>query len=208
MTLPRPYYQDAHVTLYHGDSRELLPQLPMAGLCLTDPPYGHGELWQGGTWGAKQVHAEAREWDAKTIDFMDTVLRCASSHVIWGGNYYAMPPSRCWLAWVKTARIPTMADMELAWTSINGPAKTFLGNRNHQQGGKYHGAQKPLALMKWCLSFFPQVDSVIDPFAGSGTTLVAAKAMRIQSIGIEKEERFCAIIAERLKQESLTFDLA
>jgi site-specific DNA-methyltransferase (adenine-specific) len=70
---------------------------------------------------------------------------------------------------------------------------------------RVHPTQKPLALMKWCLSLFPDAKTVLDPFAGSGTTLVAAKAMGLTAIGIELHEPYCEIAAKRLSQEVFDF---
>ena len=71
--------------------------------------------------------------------------------------------------------------------------------------GAQHVTQKPVALMKWCLSLFPDAKTVLDPFLGSGTTLVAAKAMGLAGVGIEQEEKYCEIAANRLRQEVLDF---
>jgi site-specific DNA-methyltransferase (adenine-specific) len=70
---------------------------------------------------------------------------------------------------------------------------------------RVHPTQKPLALMKWCLSLFHDTKTVLDPYCGSGTTLVAAKAMGLTSIGIEREEKYCEIAAKRLSQEVFDF---
>jgi DNA modification methylase len=71
---------------------------------------------------------------------------------------------------------------------------------------RVHPTQKPLALMKWCLNLLPEdVKSVLDPFAGSGTTLVAAKALGIKAIGVEREEKYCQKIVDRLRQEIIQF---
>jgi site-specific DNA-methyltransferase (adenine-specific) len=126
--------------------------------------------------------------------------------IIWGGNYFPLKPNRCWLAWLKTNAVPTQADMELAWTNIDAPAKTF----SYPSGGAYvrhHPTQKPLALMKWCLSLVPDAKSVLDPYCGSGTTLVAAKAMGLTAVVVEREESYCETIAKRLEQEVLNFDV-
>jgi len=199
-----PYYEDTRsgITIYHGDCRDVLPRIE-ANILVTDPPYGHGERWRGGTWGAAKMYRDAERWDSKTIDndwLVSTVAHFTAA-IVWGGNYYALPPSRCWLAWLKSSLMPTMADFELAWTSMDRPSKRFVEDRN-PDGKREHPTQKPLSLMSWCLSFVPD-GTILDPFMGSGTTLVAAKNLGRRAIGIEIEERYCEIAARRLAQETI-----
>ncbi len=201
----RPYYDDGQAVIYHGDCREVLPGLAPMGVLLTDPPYGHGERWQGGTWGAAPMYEDARRWD-HVVD-AETVTACvgaAHEAIIWGGNYYALRPSRCWLAWLKSSLMPTLADFELAWTSFDRPSKVWREDRN-PDGPRVHPTQKPLSLMEWCLALAP--GTVLDPFAGSGTTLLAAKNLGRTAIGIEIEERYCEIAAKRLQQEVLPLEV-
>lgn len=126
------YYSDEAVTIYHGDCREILPLLDPVDLVLTDPPYGHGDKWAGGTWASNPIYKDAFDWDAQKIenDFIRGLAAYGKSAIIWGGNYYELSGSRCWLAWEKTSKMDTMADFELAWTNLDRPAKMFLENRN------------------------------------------------------------------------------
>ncbi len=204
----KPYYEEKGITIFCGDCREILPTLPKADLVLTDPPYGHGELWSGGTWGAAPIYSQdAKHWDAEKFPQQDIgmVLVAGTDCIIWGGNYYILPPSRCWLAWDKTQKIPTMADFELAWTSFDRPSKSFTECRNPDGNGapREHATQKPLSLFKWCLSFAE--GAVCDPFMGTGTTLRAAKDMGRSVTGIDINERYCEIAAKRLSQEVFDF---
>jgi DNA modification methylase len=199
----KPYYEHGGVTIYCGDCREVLPELPAGMGLLTDPPYGHADRWSGGTWGTAPMYADARRWDRETVDndWMRWMVSRAATAIVWGGNYYELPPSRCWLSWEKSSRMPALADFELAWTSLDRPAKAFREDRN-PDGDRQHPTQKPLSLMSWCLSFLPET-VILDPFMGSGTTLVAAKNLGRKAIGIEIEERYCEIAAKRLAQEIL-----
>ena len=199
--IPKPYYQDAHVTLYCGDCREILPELGKFDLLLTDPPYGHGDKWQGGTWGAAEMYKDAMKWDAETPseDTIADVLKAATVGIVWGGNYFRLPPSRCWLSWEKTSRMDTLADFELAWTSMDRPCKAKREDRN-PDGKRVHPTQKPLSILQWCFGFVPDAKTVLDPFAGSCTTGVAAKLEGRHATLIEISERYCEIGAERLRQ--------
>ena len=199
-----PYHESDGVTLYHGDCREILPQLGRFDLLLTDPPYGHGDKWQGGTWGAAQMYKDAMQWDQCTPaeDLISLILSAAPVGIVWGGNYFRLPLSRCWLSWEKTSRMDTLADFELAWTSMDRPCKAFREDRN-PDGKRQHPTQKPLSLMRWCLTFAPDAKTILDPFAGSGTTLLAAKLEGRKAVGIEISEEYCEIAANRLRQRLL-----
>ena len=200
----KPYYQDEWVTLYHGDSIQHPEWWTDADTLVTDPPYGLGERWQGGTWGANPMYADARRWDVRPED--EDLLGMIGDRpaIVWGGNYFTLPPSRCWLAWIKNPSLNTMADFELAWTSLDRPAKAYTSTRN-PDGPRGHPTQKPASLMEWCLGFMPDGASVADPFAGSGTTLVAAKRLGRKAVGVELDERYCEIAAKRLAQDVLDF---
>ena len=117
--------------------------------------------------------------------------------IVWGGNYFALPPSRCWLAWVKTSLMGTLADFELAWTNWERPSKLFIEDRN-PDGKRQHPTQKPLSLIRWCLGL-SLAAIVLDPFLGSGTTAVACKQLNRNFIGIEINEEYCVIAEQRLK---------
>ncbi len=197
------YYQDDWSTIYCADCRDVLPLLDRVDLVLTDPPYGLGEkLHNGGTWSTDPKYDAMLEWDKKVEDSLLVNISNTYPSIIWGGNYYFLPPSRCWLSWVKRNNVPTMADFELTWTNFNRPSKCYRG-RIHPDGINQHPTQKPTYLMEWCLSFI--LGTVLDPFMGSGTTLVAAKKLNRKSIGIEIEEKYCAIAVKRLKQEVFDF---
>lgn len=205
-----PYYQDDWVTIYHGDCREILPALPKVDLVLTDPPYGIGRLMKGGrNTGHWNQLSEGNPWDMETPDLSE-ILNKSEHLVIWGGNYFALPPSRCWLAWVKLNAVPTQSYMELAWTNIDAPARCF----EWASGGAYkreHPTQKPLELMTWCINHIDGYIKkfaepfILDPFMGSGTTLRAAKDLNRKAIGIEIEEKYCEIAAKRMQQEVFNF---
>jgi len=205
----KPYYQDDLVTLYHGDCADLLPNLGQFDLLLTDPPYGIAEVWKGGGghgWGkARQETAARNVWDSATpaAEVLEAAIGRADHSVIWGGNYFPLPPSRGWLVWNKPERNFTLAEAELAWT--NKDMVIRVGDFHRSDSGRFHPTQKPLALMHWCLSLFPRTRTVLDPFAGSGTTLRAAKDLSIKSVGIEIDESYCERIAKRLSQEVFDF---
>lgn len=195
----QPYYDKDGITIYNADCREVLPQLGTFDLLLTDPPYGIGDRMQGGTWGAKQKYADFREWDQSPDDWtFKLIMGAAQSSVIWGGNYFNLPGSRCYLVWRKTNSVPTMAGAELAWTDWDSPVKAIDHPVSKHTTG--HPSQKPLTVMRWCLSLVPNAETILDPFMGSGTTLVAAKLEGRKAVGIEINEQYCEAAANRLAQ--------
>jgi site-specific DNA-methyltransferase (adenine-specific) len=204
----KPYYDCDGITIYHGDCREILPTLPKCDLLLTDPPYGLGErLHNGGTWSTNPIYDAMLEWDLDPVDInlLSMFISLCEKSIVWGGNYFPLPVSRRWLAWKKINTMPTMADFELAWCSFDGNAKQYEAIRN-PDGKRVHPTQKPLALMRWCLSFAPDAKTILDPFMGSGTTLVAAKREGRKAVGIELEERYCEAAVKRLQQAVFDFD--
>lgn len=139
------------------------------------------------------------------------VLRDISvDQIIWGGNYFSdlLPPSMRWLSWDKGQRDFTLADFELAWTSQRKAARAFTYPRGKAaQDGKQHPTQKPVALMEWCLGFLPDAQTILDPFAGSGTTGVACVNMGRKFIGIEKDPDYFSIMCKRIDEAHRQADL-
>ena len=204
LVLPiRPYHQEASVTIYHADCRELAPILPRFDLLLTDPPYGIGIAANP----VRQKH-EKMEWDSATPDawVLPMLLSKAAKAIIWGGNYFDLPPAQCFLAWDKMQPEDfSLAMLEQAWTNLKMPAKMF--RKSVLSYAKEHPTQKPTELMQWCvLKAGDDVKTILDPFAGSGTTGRAAKDLGKTAVLIEREERFCEIAARRLSQDVLALD--
>lgn len=210
-----PYYQDNYVTIYHGDSQEILPELPKADLVLTDPPYGINENHKkNNSRGrlAKSTDYGDYEWDKKPApeNLINACLNNSINTIIWGGNFFHLPPSPCWLVWDKKNGNNDFADCELAWTNLNAAVRKFefmwngmLRDGEARNKKRVHPTQKPLELMTWCISRIKDCNSIIDPFMGSGTTLRAAKDLNRKAIGIEIEEKYCEIAAQRCCQEVL-----
>ncbi len=208
-----PFYQDESCTIYNGDSREILAALPRFDLLLTDPPYGIGYGGKrnsvGGTEGRKKARWKTWEtdWDEKPVDseLLSSVITKTTDSIVWGGNYFVLPPSQGWLVWDKGQRDFTLADAELAWTSRDKATRCFTFTRPAAlaEGPRIHPTQKPLALMRWCLTLCPDAETILDPFMGSGTTLLAAKLEGRKAVGIELNKKYCEAAVNRLKQKVL-----
>lgn len=201
------------VQLYLGDCREILPTLGKVDAVVTDPPYGinYGKLMEGKGDGRGGLDANrwkdygSFDWDASRPepDTFKAILGCCRDVVIWGGNYFAdlLPPTMRWLVWDKCQNF-SLADFELAWTSQQLAGRTFRYSRPEAlQDGRHHSTQKPVALMEWCLTFFPKAKNIADPFMGSGTTGVACIRTGRRFIGIEIEPRYFQIAKERIQRE-------
>lgn len=209
-----PYYSHAGITIYHGDCRELLPLVTYAAI-VADPPYGIG-----------YVHGAEKIPNASVLNEMPIVgddkpfdpaflLQRDVPTILWGGNHYAprLPASGGWLVWDKRCNtvVNDQSDAEVAWTNTIKTIRIYYhvwdGFRRQTEKNvpRVHPMQKPVVLMKWCIGFIPVRGTILDPFMGSGSTLVAAKDLGRSAIGIEIEEKYCEIAAKRLSQEVLDF---
>lgn len=203
-----PYYEHGGITIYHGDCRGVIAHVS-ANVVITDPPYGHGSTpkrggrvegtldYSNGTGGV------SLPWDNADDSWLDS----------WSGPAAVfMSVSRCFqvsermkadgmLVYVKTNPHPCGSSFEPCLTRGFGVGARHVLAYNAANGNE-HPTQKPLAVMRFVVDRAPS-GVVLDPFMGSGTTLVAAKNLGRKAIGIEIEERYCEIAAKRLAQEML-----
>jgi site-specific DNA-methyltransferase (adenine-specific)/modification methylase len=209
-------------TLYCEEAEFVLPTLMKVDAVVTDPPYGIGEAAganksRGGP--CKGTYVAARdygddEWDDKPVspELMDAIRAKAKWQIIFGGNYYALPPTSCWLVWDKQTT-GDFADCELAWTNLQKAIRRlqYLWNglaRAHREPRGDHPTQKPLGVMKWCIEQLPpDVETILDPFMGSGTTGVAAVKLGRKFIGIERERKYFDIACRRIEDAYKQGDL-
>lgn len=189
------YYEekDPDLRIYHGDCLEIMPLLPKVDLVVTDPPYGIGIANNP----FRQKH-EKSDWDDNPCDqsTLKMIMEISDHQIIWGGNYFGLPASQGFLIWDKLQPQDFSSSMcEMAWISKQQPAKIF--RKSVTSYAKNHPTQKPIEIMRWCLGFYE--GSVLDPFLGSGTTLVACKELNRNGIGIEISEKYCEIAKKRLR---------
>ena len=201
--------------LYLGDCRDILPTLPKVDCVLTDPPYGIGAASSKfyGTTKRKNSFAAPidyghSEWDSVSInaDEVSALVGAGDTVIMWGGNYFDLPPSSCWFVWDKVNDGTAFADCELAWSNMPKAVRIF----RHQWAGmmrasergsqRTHPTQKPIALMRWCIEQAGNPQTILDPFMGSGTTGVAAVQMGRSFIGIERESKYFDIACKRIEQ--------
>lgn len=218
-----PYYRDDAVVIFNADCKEIVPHIPKACLLLTDPPYGIGVdrtmAKQGGTQYGKAAaakrHYDVSGWDDATPPrwLLDMLRDHAEKSIVWGGNYFELPPARGWLVWDKDNGDNGYADCELAWTNLEMAVRKFrfrwmgmLQENMAEKETRWHPTQKPAPLLTWCIGLAGDVQTILDPFAGSGTTGRAAKDLGRKAVLIEREERYCEISAKRMAQEVLPLE--
>jgi len=196
----KPYYESGGITIYHADCRKVLPFLPKFDLVLTDPPYGIGIASNP----VRQKH-EKQDWDDAPPPryLVEMAIEQGKYAIVWGGNYFGLPASRKFLVWDKQQPEDfSLAMVEQAWCSWDGNAKTYT--KRVLGYTKFHPTQKPEGLMQWCIAQTPEaVETIVDPFMGSGTTLVASKLEGRRCVGIEINESYCEAAAKRLSQGTL-----
>ena len=206
-----PYYEQDGITIYHGDCRAVLSLLEPMDVLLTDPPYGIDFAGQPTKW-QRRAGQQAQDWDSQPA--ADWLLSWARSmarfQIVWGGNYFALPPARCWLSWYKADAPPSMGNVEYAWTNLDQNSRQIsvsISATNAERVG--HPTQKPEAVIRWALMQVPlDGASVLDPFMGSGTALVAAKRLGRKAVGIEINEAYCEKAAKRLQQGALPMEFS
>ena len=206
-----PYYQDELVTLFHGDSEDCFCEIPHYDIVVTDPPYGikhptdfhkrgRGRLAECANY--PTVHGDTRPFNPQTwID-----RPCC----LWGANYFAdkLPISSGWLVWDKERPDDLdQATCELAWTNFVKGVRRFRflwnGFMRASKEPLVHPTQKPIALFRWILSLrYTPAGIMLDPYVGSGASLLAAKQMGRRAIGVEIHEPYCEAAAKALEQET------
>ena len=207
-----------NATLYLGDCLEILPTLQKVDAVVTDPPYGIGEAaGKNKSRGKLAVSKDYgnEQWDNKPIspELLQMVISAGKWVIVFGGNYYPMPASSCWLVWDKENGASDFADCELAWTNIPKAVRRirYMWNgmirQNNEPRGD-HPTQKPVGVMAWCLAQLPDgCSTILDPFMGSGTTGVACMKHGRKFIGIEQNQKYfdiaCLRIENAQRQEAL-----
>ncbi len=210
-----PYFQDDDVTIYHGDCRNILPNLDPVDLVLTDPPYGM--QYHSGYYKYGNPHAPIAGDSDYPLDVLDMCYRIATAAVFvfcrWD-NLWQLPAPKSLIVWVKDNW--SAGDLEHAYARM-WEAVAFYPQSEHQFINRPHDVihvsrvpptslshptEKPLELIQRL--FMPHVgETILDPFMGSGTTLRAAKNLGRKAIGIEIEERYCEIAAKRMSQMAM-----
>ena len=198
-----------NATLFLGDCAQVLQQLDPVDAVITDPPYGINENNKKNL--SRRNLAAAKDygefdWDKSPPpqDLIDLIRTKAKWSAFFGGNYFHLPPTSCWLVWDKLNGDNDFADCELAWTNWPKAVRRLQWRWNGmiRQGNeeRYHPTQKPLEVMKWVITLCPKADSVLDPFMGSGTTCMVCVENGRGYLGSEIIESTCKIAENRINK--------
>lgn len=207
-----PTWTHEKLSLYHADCMEVMRQFPDKhfDLAIVDPPYGIGE--DGGKFrdrkGGGHRVLPKKGWDSvpPSSDFFEELRRVSKDQIVWGGNYFPLPPSRCWIFWDKLMG-GDFADGELAWTSFDCVVKKFTKcNKDH---GHIHPTQKPVALYRWLLAKYAQPGQrILDTHLGSGSHAIAAHYAGMDFTGIELDADYFKAACERIERETSQMTLS
>lgn len=190
-----------------GDCRDILPTLGKVDAVCTDPPYGIGITKSNRLAVSRGMGGKSWDDETPTADFIAEVVAQAPQAIVWGGNYFRLPETRCVLVWDKQNDDRDFADLELAWTNIDAVARIFRMRPQNMDGGKVHPTQKPVRLMKWCIDKLADPQTILDPFMGSGSTGCAAVSMGRAFIGIEREPDYFDIACRRIEDAQRQGDM-
>lgn len=209
-------------SFYNADNMDIMKQYQdkYFDLAIVDPPYGIGfSDYERGSSGEKVKERYTKngkkDWDngIPTQKYFDELKRISKEQIIWGGNYFDLPPTQCFIFWYKQNPVPNFADGEYAWTSFKKPAMCidyrYYGNLQGK-GSKteipIHPTQKPIDLYANLLkSFCKQGDKIIDTHLGSGSIALAIDkankldGMNLEFVGIELDKEYFDAMLKRFK---------
>lgn len=210
-----------------GDSEEIIKRIKDIDVIFTDPPYGinvsgkgsiggKGPIGDKGSIGVYEPRTFKRStWDnaAPTQKIFDYLRSISKYQFFFGGNYFCLPPTRCWLIWDKM-NSGNFADAEMIWTNLDKSVriKHYMWNgaikdatARGYEDARIHITQKPIKVCQWVLSFLPKgCRKIVDPYMGSGSIGVAAITMGYEYIGIEKDKEIFNAAQNRFKESVST----
>ena len=207
----RPYYSKNGVVLYNEKCEDILSLLGRFDATVSDPPYGIGEA--AGKNKSRGNLAESRDygnldWDCEppTPEVLQLCINASRQSILFGGNFFHLPPASCWLVWWKMNGTNDFADCELAWTNLPGAVRMLQFRWNgfirDCKDERVHPTQKPVDVMRWCLSWLDnKTKTVIDPFCGSCSTAIACMRAGLEFVGIESHEPYLEAGVKRIERE-------
>jgi site-specific DNA-methyltransferase (adenine-specific) len=199
------------IRLFNQDCMTAMKEMPDKAfeLAIVDPPYGiHDRLLNGA--GFMKDSPQKRRYTEKQWDkdvppaaYFDSLRRVSYNQIIWGGNYFDLPPTRCVIAWTKPQMVnhPAFSQWEMAWTSFQSSAKVFSCHPSSQFENSIHPTQKPVRLYEWLLKNYAKPgDKILDTHLGSGSSAIAADIMGFDFTGYEIDADYFQAAKERLER--------
>ena len=208
------HYKTDRLDLRLMDCMELMRGCPdkYFELCIVDPPYGLGKRTTDGGGINSQIKfmqdIRRSNWDDQipSPDYFAELKRVSRNQIIWGGNYFPLPPTRTVICWEKMVEIPTMSQIEMAWTSFDSPARIIKINNTDRS--RFHPTQKPIALYRWLLANYAKAgDKILDTHLGSMSSCIAAHYAGLHLTGCELDPDYFAAGIERVKRETAQMDM-
>lgn len=190
---------------YNMDCMEGMKQFPdnYFDLGIVDPPYGIGiNHNMGRRKGDKSSDYKKVKWDDKppSAEYFDELFRVSKNQIVWGGNYFTMPPTKCFIVWRKPqiSEQVSFSMCEYAWASFNNTSKEWIGMS--AESDRIHPTQKPVALYEWLLkNYAKQGDKILDTHVGSASSLIACYNMGFDYVGFELDKDYFNAATERLE---------
>ncbi len=182
------------INFYNGDNMEFMKGVPdkFYDLAIVDPPYGIGDKFKGGKTGKMNFNEIVnKDWDkVPTPEYWEQLFRVSKNQIVWGGNYFPLPPTRCFIVWDKIISEDfSLAMAEMAWTSFDKLAK-IVRMPTPKDGGKIHPTQKPIKIYRWLLqNYAKKGDKILDTNGGSMTHAIACdmEGYALDIIEIDKD---------------------
>jgi site-specific DNA-methyltransferase (adenine-specific) len=176
-------------------------------LAIVDPPYGIG-FEDGGQYFKKKNKSSKKNWDKEipNDNYFAELFRVSKNQIIWGGNYFDLPPTRCVLAWTKTAEVQdrTFSEWEMAWTSYQSIAKYYNLKPFLRNGIRIHPTQKPTELYKWILDNYAKTnDKILDTHLGSGSIAIACADYGFELTACELDKEYYDKAIQRIQNHLL-----
>jgi len=191
------------IQLINSDCLPAMKEMPDKAfdLVIVDPDFGLGDkITCGGTWAAKLKKGDGDLGGKPPDEYWKQLFRVSANQIVWGGNYFSLPPSRCFIVWDKVAHMDTLADCEMAWTSFDANAKIFKHPRNTSEK-RIHICQKPVALYQWLLKNYAKPgDKILDTHLGSGSSAIAADIMGLDFTGYEIDKDYYEAALDRFNR--------
>ena len=191
------------------DCMEAMKEIPdkYFDLAIVDPPYGIS-ITDSGRLG--KYNKNDNRWDdyVPTDEYFKELFRVSKNQIIWGGNYFVLPATRCYVIWdKKQPEGLSFAMSEFAWTSFDRSAKTFYRSPM-QDKNRFHPTQKPVALYEWLLNnYAKQGDKILDTHVGSASSLIACHNLGFDYVGFELDTDYYNQATKRLEQHKSQLNL-